>query len=81
MKIFVWNGEITKAYHDDATLAVLANSVEEAREIVIKQMPLSKKEDYSNYGNPDERFLTKEPDEVFDLDEPKIVAYNFGADD
>lgn len=35
MKIFIWQGnKISTAYHDDGTLVVLANSVEEARKVI-----------------------------------------------
>jgi len=35
LKLFIWEGNgISKAYHDDGTLVVLANDVDEARRIM-----------------------------------------------
>lgn len=38
LKLFIWQGDsISDAYHDDGTLVVLANTAEEAREIMMSQ--------------------------------------------
>jgi hypothetical protein len=38
MKLFIWEGhEISSGYHDDGTLVVLAETVEEARELALER--------------------------------------------
>ena len=77
MKIYVWLSNITNAYHNDATLVVLASSLKEARKVALEKYPI----DEDGYGNLETKFLTQEPDDVFEIDKPMVVAFNYGADD
>ena len=46
MKIFIWEGNgISDAYHDDGTLVVLANTPEEAREVVLEEKREKERQD------------------------------------
>jgi hypothetical protein len=46
MKLFIWEGDgISGAYHDDGTLVVLAETVEQARELALSERAKQKAAD------------------------------------
>jgi hypothetical protein len=89
VNLYIWEGAgISSAYHDDGTLVVLAESPEQAREIV----RAGKFESYwdkdtdefhseSEWWDGHDAALDREPDRVLDIDTPKWVAFNGGGYD
>ena len=72
MKIYVWQDNITDAYHNDGTLVVLANSLEEAIKLAL--------ENNKDYASVNDNIKTEKP-EIYDLDKAQVIAFNYGGDD
>lgn len=46
MRLYIWEGKgISSAYHDDGTLVVLAETVEQAREVAIRRREADRRAD------------------------------------
>jgi len=85
LRLYVWEGEgISDAYHQDGTLVVLAESPEQAVEVVRqKEQALTDDEnrwDQHLWDLKAER-LDRPPDRVLTLDGPAFVAFNGGGYD
>lgn len=98
MKLFIWEGGgISTGYHDDGTLVVLAESVEQARRLALESASeagegnrpgdrwADGKSPYSGIYGPEEGdhnpAIDRQPDRVVELDTPRVVAWNGGGYD
>lgn len=84
LSLYIWEGDgISDAYHDDGTLVVLAESPEQAREMVRSDRAAKKAaRDYmTNTWDGSEEALAREPDRTLPVDAPAIVAFNGGGYD
>lgn len=80
MRIYIWEGDrISDAYHDDGTLVVLAETPEQARELVRAKRQAVR--DDSDVWDGDDAALDREPDRIVELDRPTWVAFNGGGYD
>lgn len=86
MKLYIWeNSNISCGYHDDGTLVVLAESVEQAREIAMNSEEWSDKD--RAYGGGRGRDITgaealqEEPTTILDINKPTFVVFNGGGYD
>jgi hypothetical protein len=70
MKIFIWSNlmKVSRRYHSEGGLVVVAESLEAAREIIREQVD-APKDVHSKALDCDAK--TTEPDEVFDVGEAK----------
>lgn len=98
MRLYLWEGErISTGYHDDATLCVLAETEEQARELALASIPndewgpfpkdvwwdANPKLAGSIYGKDmDPLEAIKRPaDRVVELDKARVVVFNGGGYD
>ena len=84
MNIYVWEGDgISAAYHDDGTLVVLAESAEQARELVraTRNALEFASDEWSATWDGKPEALQREPDRVLPLTIPIVVAFNGGGYD
>ena len=89
LKLFIWEGGISSGYHDDGTLVVLAESVEQAREIVQAEAEAIKGDDDRKWNAPGHLWdldtavanIDRDPERVIDATSPAFVAFNGGGYD
>ncbi len=86
MKLYIWEGRgISSGYHDDGTLVVLAETIEQARELAIKSSKSQSKFRTDVWRDGKDKYvrtaIQRKPQRVVELDEPRVVVFNGGGYD